>query len=206
MKYPILISLFLLLLAVEGWAQEKKQNKRLIHSQEYALQIGRGGGMLGAQVKVNHHWWEKKNSIFQSGLSYDIFAGPDFFNTVDSETSGFFVDNHLRAYTGIHQSFFKRQRLFISFEGYLGIYHIHNSGSLVIPDFDIDQRFSNNALVFDFGSRLGLGYRLNDKLSIQLVLNNSWKQVNNGLGPLVGLLAGGPDGKMGIGLGLIHRW
>jgi len=206
MKKQIIITIWtILMIASNIIAQNDMPKERLIDSYDMSLEFGRGGGSFGAQIKANHWWWKKKKLIVQSSLSYSGFRGTDLVFASDAESDGFITDNHLRVYSGIEQSFFKKNQMFVFLELYTGAYHVFTKGNYQHPDFSINRDYKSSTFIFDYGTRVGFGFRVKEKWGIQLAINNSWIQANNGLGVLAGLLAGGPDGKMSVGLGVNYR-
>lgn len=178
--------------------------KPLINYTEMSVELGSGGGDYGLQFKVNHLWHETPKINVISGISYTTFWGSEKIDGQFSKTSGFTTDNHLRIYTGASISFFKK--MFFSIEGYVGGYHAFTKGNLENETFNINSDFKSSELLFDYGSRLMLGYRIKERIGMQLSLNNSWNQVDSGLGFLAGLFAGEPDGKMSFGIGVNYMF
>jgi len=179
----------------------QNESNKLIHNIELSLERGLGGGDYGLQAKFNHHWHENRKVNFSSGLSYSSFWGPKKQENI--RTNGFDADNHLRLYSGLNVNLSKKMYLFL--EGYIGGYHALTKGSFKHEVFDIDRNFKSSEFLFDYGSRLVIEYRLKNNIGIQVLLNNSWKQINNSLGFYVGLFEGQPDGKMSFGLGINYQ-
>ena len=179
----------------------QNEGNKLIHNVELSLERGLGGGDYGLQAKFNHHWYQNRKVNFSSGLSYSSFWGSK--SKENERTNGFDTDNHLRLDSGLNVNLSKKMYLFL--EGYIGGYHAFTKGSFKHEVFNIDRNFKSSEFLFDYGSRLVIEYRLKDKLGIQLLLNNSWKQINNSLGFYVGLFEGQPDGKMSFGLGINYK-
>ena len=152
---------------------------------------------------MNHLWHETAKIKVISGISYSTFWGSEKIDGEFSKTNGFTTDNHLRIYTGSSVSFLKKMSF--SIEGYIGGYHAFTKGNFKNETFGINRDFKSSEFLFDYGSRMMLGYKIKERLGIQLSLNNSWKQTDSGLGFLAGLFAGEPDGKMSFGIGVNYK-
>ncbi|MCI5055462.1 MAG: hypothetical protein MRY83_05090 [Flavobacteriales bacterium] len=179
------------------------ESKPLIDNVEVSFELGSGGGDYGLQLKMNHLWFQTNKMSVLSAFSYSSFIGSERIDGQFSQTKGFTADNHLRFYTGPKISFFKK--MIFSIEGYFGAYHAFTKGNFKNELFEINRDFKSSQFLFDYGSRLLLGCKVKERLSIQLSMNNSWKQVDSGLGFLAGLFAGEPDGKMSFGIGVNYK-
>ncbi len=199
---------FLLFLTNSVFAQHSTEplKAKLIHSGEFEIQYGQGGGILGIMGKANHQWFKTGNFRLQSGLLGNLFySSEDIQNEepVSSTSSNF--DFHLQLHTGIEQSFFKN-RLYIALEVYIGFYGIFTEGYYKNSSLGINRNYQTSAYLLDYGSRFVLGYKIKEQWGIQLSFNNSWRQVNSPLGFLLGLLAGQPDAKYSLGIGINYKF
>lgn len=182
----------------------QQNSSSIVQSGQLSIEIGSGGGNYGSQFKLNHHWLERGKITYLSGIGFSTFWGSEKNDELISKTRGFTTDNHLRIYSGVHLEFLKKMSVML--EGYVGGYHAYTKGTFESRELDINRSYKSSEVLFDYGSRLSIGYRIKEQLSAQFVLNNSWKQSNSGLGRLAGIFAGEPDGKMSFGLGIIKQF
>ena len=205
MRYFFILPLCLLgVMSLLG--QNDGSTTTFLQSVEATFEFGSGGGDYGVQAKLNHRWLgtEKWNVI--SGLSVSSFWGSEAIDAPPSQSTGFTTDNHLRLYSGGRLLLFQKRRGLLALEGYLGAYHAFTKGRFTDTALDIDRAYQAGTWIFDYGTRIGLGWQFTSKLGAILTVNNSWKQTDSGLGVLAGLFAGEPDGKMSVGVGVIYRW
>lgn len=202
MKKGYILILAIFICSASAWAQEGSTSP-FLNSAELSYESGSAGGDYGLQFKVNHLWWAKGRTSFNSGLSFTSFWGSEKIDGTYSQTTGFTTDNHLRFYTGTTFKVLKRG--FLSVEGYLGGYNAYTKGTIKNEGFGVDREYVSSQWSADFGSRLCVGYHITERIGLQLSINNSWKQLNSGLGPLAGIFAGEPDGKMSTGFGIRYR-
>lgn len=182
----------------------------LVHSLETSFELGLGGANYGLQVKANYHWTETERLTTMSSLSFSTFWSSignytQFYPELAalSDISGYNTDNHLRVYSGVRRSYFKKKKLMLSAEGYLGVYHAYMNGSHFHERLQINQDYSASQLLFDYGTRLGIGYQINDKIGINATLTNSLRQLGYGYRVLPMLYQYSPDNKMSLGIGAI---
>lgn len=181
-----------------------------IHSVETSFELGFGGANFGLQTKANHHWIETENFTVMSGLSFSTFWSSignytQYFPELAalSDISGFRTDNHLRVYSGVRLSLFKKKKLSLSAEGYFGGYHAYMNGNHFHERLQINQDYSASQFLFDYGTRLGIGYQINDKIGINATLNNSLRQLGYGYRFLPMIYQYNPDNKMSLGVGVM---
>ena len=201
MKKGLVIIFTVVLFSVIATAQ--KGERPFFQNTELSFELGSGGGEYGLQVKFNHYWTEAQKINLLSGISYSSFWASEKAEGTLTSSSGYTTDNHLRVYSGITGVFFKK--MYFSAEGYVGVYHAFTKGSFESEAFEVSRDFRSSAFLADYGSRLGIGYQLKERMGIQLTVNNSWRQVDSSLGPLAGLFAGEPDGKLSVGIGVNYR-
>jgi hypothetical protein len=204
LKISILALIVLLSTTTFSLAQDTTSNK-IINSYDVEIQYGMGAGILGVTGKINHWWIENNNFKLQSGLQLGTYNMPEGFVTENQTITGFMSDIHLQFHTGIEQSFFKKQRIYLFAEMYAGVYNVYTNGSFKQPELNIDRKYTNNEFLADYGSRFGFGYRVKEKWGIHLSISNSWRRIDSGIGAVAALLSGVPDGKMTIGIGLNYR-
>lgn len=178
---------------------------KIINSYDVEIQYGIGAGIFGATGKVNHYWLERNKLKLQSGLQLGIYYVSEGFVTENQTVTGFMSDAHLQFHTGLEQSFFQKQRIYLFAEMYVGVYNVYTNGSFKQPALNIDRKFTNNEFLADYGSRFGFGYRVKEKWGVHLSISNSWRRIDSGIGVIAALLSGVPDGKMTIGIGLNYR-
>lgn len=181
-----------------------------IHSAETSFELGLGGANYGLQAKANHHWIETENFTVMSGLGFSTFWGSignytQYYPELAalSDISGFRTDNHLRLYSGVRLGLFKKKKLSLSAEGYFGGYHAYMNGSHFHERLQINQDYSASQFFFDYGTRLGIAYKINDKINIQGTLTNTLRQLNYGYRILPMIYQYNPDNKMSLGVGVI---
>ncbi|MEO1711992.1 MAG: hypothetical protein AAFU60_01535 [Bacteroidota bacterium] len=201
---------FILVLSIHGGisllGQNEASNTPFVQSLEITFEFGSGGGDYGVQAKLNHRWLGTEKWDLISGLGLSSFWGSEAIDAPPSQSSGFTTDNHLRFYSGGRLFLFQKRRGLLSLEGYLGGYHALTKGRFTDTALDIERDYQTGAWIFDYGTRIGLGWQFTSKLGAILTVNNSWKQADSGLGVLAGLFAGEPDGKMSVGVGVNYRW
>lgn len=176
------------------------------YSIEFEIHQGKGAGRIGLAGKINYPWLNKGAFKVQSGILISSYASSNHISKKDYSVSSFTSDNHLQLHTGIEQSLFKKKRIYLFTELYAGGYNVFRKGNLKNSVLSIDREYKNNEFLLDYGSRLGIGYRIKDKWGIQLSLTNSWRQINNGIGVIPSLLLGEADNKMSIGLGINYQF
>ena len=200
-----LTTLIIIILAISVNAQENttKDKVKLINSYTAEIQMGNGGGYVGLEGGVNHWWIEKGKFRLQSGISLSVFYGSERQDAGASQVYGYNFDTHLRLHTGVEQSMFKKERIYVFFDMYGGGYNIFVDGHIENTELDIDRVYKNSEFIWDYGSRLGFGYRIKDKWGVQLSMTNSWRNINSY--GAIGLILGQPDGKFSIGIGLNYR-
>ncbi len=203
----IKLTICFLLISTFSFGQETTP---IINSVETSLELGLGGAIYGLQAKANHHWIEKESYTVLSSLSFSTFWGPinnytQYFPELAAaaEITGLTTDNHLRVYSGIRFALFKKRNLSLSAEGYLGGYNAYMNGNYYHERLDVNQDYSASQFFFDYGTRFGIGFRINDKLQIQGILNNSLRQMNYGYKFLPTIYQYNPDNKVSLGLGVI---
>jgi len=189
------------------FAQEELANneKKIINSFDAEIQYGQGGGIIGIMGKGNHWWFEKKQFKVQSGLLVNLFYVSEGYEKNSTKISGSTFDSHIQFHTGIEQSFFAKDKIYLLLEMYGGFYGIFTNGNYENSEFGIERSYKNSDFLWDYGSRFGFGYRVKEKWGIQLSLTNSWRQVNRGIGFLPGFIAGQPDAKYSLGIGINYR-
>lgn len=201
----LILAIFILLSITTCSFAQNTSSTKIINSYDVEIQYGIGAGIYGGTGKVNHWWVEKNNFRLQSGLQIGTYFVPEGFVTENQTVTGFMSDTHLQFHTGIEQSFFQKQRIYLFAEMYAGIYNVYTNGSFKQPELNIDRRYTNNEFLADYGSRIGFGYRVKEKWGIHLSISNSWRRIDSGIGVIAALLSGVPDGKMTIGIGLNYR-
>jgi hypothetical protein len=196
-----------LLITVSSFGQE---TTKVIHSVETSFELGLGGALYGLQVKANHHWQEKGRWTVLSGVSYSTFWSSvntytQYFPTLaeEADITGFTTDNHLRAYTGVRWALFKKCNFILSAEGYLGGYNAYMNGNYSHERLQVDQDYTASQFFFDYGTRLGMTVKVNDKLQIQATINNSLRQMGFGYKFLPTIYQYNPDNKMSLGIGAV---
>lgn len=181
-----------------------------IHSAETSFELGLGGANYGLQAKANHHWTESEHLTTMSSLSFSTFWSsignytqyyPELVAL--SDITGFRTDNHLRIYSGVRLSLFKKRKFTLSGEGYFGGYHAYMNGSHFHERLQINQDYSASQFFFDYGTRFSIGYQINDKIGVNATLNNSFRQLNYGYRVLPMIYQYNPDNKMSLGVGVI---
>ena len=177
-----------------------------ISSVEGEVQLGFGGGSVGLMGKANHTWIWGGNLFLFSGVSLSSFVGSESYNNPPTAITGTSFDTHLRLHTGGQFEFFRGGRAYISLEIFGGIYHFRTKGTYTQTDLGIDRAYKTSKIYGDFGSRFTAGYNIKKNWAVQASLTNSWKQAAFGLGWPVGLLAGEPDGKTSIGIGVRYSF
>lgn len=204
------VSFFLLLLLITN--QSTGQILRHFQSAETSFELGLGGANLGVQGKINHHWTETDRLTVMTSLSLSSFWGgignyTQYYPSLAalSDISGFRTDNHLRLYSGATMALFKKRKLSLSAEVYAGGYHAYMNGQHFHERLQINQAYSASQVFFDYGTRLGIRYPINEKIGIYATLNNSWRQLDYGYRILPMLYQYNPDNKMSFGLGIVHN-
>ncbi len=175
-----------------------------LHSVEGEAQLGFGGGVLGLMGKANHLWDFRLRSSFMASVSLSSFVKSEAYSNPPTEISGTSFDTHLRLHAQWNFAFLRGRM-----EAILGIYAggflYRTRGNYVQTDLNIDQDFKTSNLNPDWGTRVSLTYMINPNWGIQMSFTNSWRQAGFGLGIPAGLLAGEPDGKSILGLGVIYK-
>ena len=202
MKYYFIIAI-IITFSTKLYSQEKIKKNSLINSFTTELKLGAGGGYVGLAGRADHWWLETGKLKFQSGLSLSLFYGAEKFDKGPIQISGYNFDTHLQLHTGIEQSFFLKERIYVSFDMYAGLYNLLTSGKYKNLDRNTERDYKNNEFIWDFGSSFGFGYRIKEKWGIQLSVTNSWRAISE-FG-LIGLIVGQPDAKFSIGLGVNYR-
>lgn len=207
MKNTVNILIILLLFGAvssNALAEESQNLKKfsLIDSYDAEFLYGSGGGSLGLGAKFNHWLIDKNKWKIQAALMLSTFYTGEAGETKNSSYDDLTLDTHLQFHFGFEKSFFSADQFYVLLETYLGFYNYYNSGSYKNDALKIDREYSVNEFLFDFGTRLGLGYRIKSKWGIQMSLTNSWRQVQYDYG----LLMGQPDAKLSLGLGLNYRF
>ncbi len=179
---------------------------RFLHSVGAELQLGYGGGPLGIMVQADRVWGFRKKLFYYSSLSFSSFTASEAYDESPVRITGFSTDNHLRLHFGGGVRFLKSMRLRLRLDVYGGMFHYWTRGRYFQSALGIERDYRVSRLIMDWGTRLQLGYNINQKWGVQLSLTNSWKQAAFGLGVPVGLLAGQPDGKASFGFGIRYRW
>jgi hypothetical protein len=181
-------------------------------SAETSIELGLGGANLGLQGKINHHWTSSDRLTTMSSLSFSSFWGQignytQYYPSLAalSDISGFRTDNHLRLYSGAKIALFSKRKLQLSAEAYLGGYHAFMSGKHFHERLQINQDYSASQFFFDYGTRFGINYKVNDQIGILATLNNSWRQLGYGYRILPMLYQYNPDNKMSFGLGVTYN-
>lgn len=205
----LIITTLFLLSTVFGFGQ---QTDKIINSLEVSFELGLGGAIYGTQVKANHHWIENDRLTVLSGLSYSTFWSPintytQYYPSLSAltEIKGFTTDNHLRVYSGVQFSFFKKRKMNVSIEGYFGGYHAYMNGNYFHERLQVNQDYKASQFFADYGSRLGLGYQINDKFGIRMTLNNSLRQLGYGYKLAPTVYQYNPDNKMSLGVGVVIK-
>ena len=203
----IYIILSLSLITTLSFGQE---SDKIFNSVESSFELGLGGAILGLQAKANHHWTESDRLTTMSSISFSTFWSSinnytQYYPELSALTdiTGFTTDNHLRIYSGVRLSLFKKKKLMLSAEGYFGGYNAYMNGNYYHERLQINQHYSASQFLFDYGSRLGIAYQINDKIGINATLNNSLRQLNYGYRFLPMLYQYEPDNKMSLGIGII---
>lgn len=202
----IILTTLLLIISVFAFGQETK----IINSIETTLELGLGGAIYGTQVKANHHWIEKDKITVLSGLSFSTFwSGVNNYTAYYpslaalTEIKGFTTDNHLRIYSGAKFSFFKKKKINLSVEGYFGGYNSYMNGSYFHERLQVNQKYKAGQFFADYGTRLGFGYQINDKIGLQATLINSLRQLGYGYRLAPTVYQYNPDNKMSLGIGMV---
>ena len=202
------ISAFLCLLClfgvVKGQGNEEGERK-VLHSLEAELQLGRGGGPLGWMVKGNHDLLQKKRWTLRTGASLSSFFQGEGVDDPPAQGSGVSFDTHLRLHGEALWAFPRSEKAFLAFGIYGGGFHAFTRGRYQNTALNIDATYRNSEWYWDLGTRIALGYRLPSDWGFQFSLTNSWRQADFGLGLAVGLLGAQLDGKTSLGLG-VTRW
>jgi len=200
-----LITIIIIILAFSVNAQDKTPNdkNRIINSYTTEIQLGNGGGYIGIMGRANHWWIEKGKFKLQSGVSLSMFYGSEKMDAGTSQIYGYTFDTHIQLHTGIEQSIFNKERIYVFLDMYGGAYNIIINGNLKNSEMGIDRESKNSEFLLDYGSRLGFGYRVKEKWGIHLSMTNSWRNVSSH--GAIGLILGQPDAKYNIGLGLNYR-
>lgn len=198
------IILFAIILT--SWSAQSQENEvesALINSLTGEVQLGMGGGNIGLMGRADHWWFEKGKFKLQSGVSLSLFLGSEKLEEGPSQVSGFNFDTHLQLHTGIEQSISKKERLYVLFDLYGGVYNAFTSGNYTNSELNIDRDYKNNDFIFDYGSRFGFGYRIKENWGLQLSMTNSWRAISEY--GAIGLIVAQPDAKFNLGIGLNYR-
>lgn len=207
--YTISIIFSLSLITTLSFGQE---SSRFFNTAETSLELGFGGAIFGLQAKANHHWTESDRLTTMSSVSFSTFWSsignytqyyPELAALTD--ITGFTTDNHLRIYSGVRLSLLKNRKLSLSAEGYFGGYNSYMNGNYFHERLQINQDYAASQFFFDYGSRLGIAYQINNKISIQGTLNNSLRQLGYGYRILPMIYQYNPDNKLSLGVCTIWR-
>lgn len=178
----------------------------LVYSVEAEAQLGRGGAPMGLMLKANHRFRPKQRLVMRAGMSWTGFLGLRRVDEPQTEIRETALETHLRAHADFGGYLLKKGRLFLNAGLYVGGFHSYTKGSLVQRQVGIDRTFRNSEWLWDIGTRLTAGYRIDSNWELQLSATNSWRQAGYGLGLGVALLGGEPDGKSSFGLGVTYRF
>lgn len=170
-----------------------------------SLRSGFGAGEYGIGISGVHIWNDSARFETYTGVEIQSFWGSEKTEVSAYATSGFVADFHAHAIAGGTLSLLPNRSLALKVEGYVGGYHLVTKGKLTSASQGIDRPYHSAQQLFDFGARLGVGYRLSSKWTVGVDVQNSFRQINSGLGPTAGLFAGEPDGKFSIGIGVNFR-
>lgn len=200
----IFMGLFQLIMAQEG---------RFTNSYEIELQNAIFDEAFGIMAKANHWWYigtsstpkSSKATRLQTSLAFHAMAAPGTSPRTSGELQEFTARFLLRAHVGVERDFFAKGRGYGFLSAYVGLNSILIDGNLNQSSQGFDRGYTTFQVYGDFGSRFGIGYRVTEKLGIQLSLTNSWLHIDNPLGTLPGLLFWGPDALALGSIGVNYR-
>ena len=202
MKRPLSLILLIACTCYQ-FLQAQSSAPGAIQSIEAGYEAGSGGGNIGLLIKANKNWLALERLSFHSSVAVSPFYGSENFTSNRSSSNGYSLDTHLRFYTGLGNNI-RARRIYWKVEAYLAYFHAMTRGTYTQESLSISREYSTSEWAPDYGSRISLGYQLNSHWGLQLALTNSWKQIGAGLGPLAGLFAAEPDGKMSLGIGFCY--
>ena len=185
------------LLAVKPW----------LYSVDGELQLGFGGGPIGAMVQTDRIWRARGKLSLFSALSLSSFGGSESYDNAPVTITGRSTDSHLRFHTGGRFTFLRNKNnsskhAYLRLDLYAGLIYFRTKGNYTNTDLGVDRPYVENELTADWGTRFALGYFFSHHWAVQLSITNSWRQSAFGLGIPSGLLAGEVDGKASLGIGL----
>ena len=159
----------------------------------------------GLALKANQGWHQGEKYTFYSSLLLGGYLAPGTSpatqGTLRETDASFRMQTHL----GSTRRWGAQKRFYSSAELFVGLRLHRISGELQQPSQGFTREVTETTWLLDFGPRLVLGYDLGERLALQLSLTNSWRQLNNPLGPHVGLFFWGPDVLAYGGIGLRYR-
>ncbi len=200
--HKIAFAFFFFLSAFGLRAQE---SKKIIHSLDIEFQNAAFDPSIGFGVRANHWFHQSERLKRYLGLMVHGFVAPGASPEVSGQLNEFNGNFHLRLHVSNEISFFEKRRLYTTFSVYGGLRLNSVSGSLDQDAQGFDRQFTKHTWGLDYGLRLGLGYRINDKVGLQISLTNSWLHISNPLGILPGLFFWGPDALALGGIGVNVR-
>ena len=173
---------------------QNKTGGKIISDIETEATYGFGGGTYGLFIKISHNWLEKNDFKLRSGLSSAYFYKKDNLESSIYTRNGMTDDLHFNFHLGIAY-FFLKQKAHVFFEPYLGYYYLRNKGeyqSTQIVFIDGAYHISQN--LFDWGTRIGIAYSINEKIGIQFSMTNSFNDFE--------VFSGSESSKIYFGLGI----
>ncbi len=196
------LMLFLLTcLAGAAWAQSP-----LLRNVEVGYATATFDPFRGVSLQANHAWRDDGRRAFQTGISLTGMLRPGSSPATSGTVEETFSTVRLQLHSGWERAWGEKARWYGQLEGFVGLRSYVISGRLDQAAQDFDRRFSAATFRGDLGLRLGLGYRLGDHWGLQLTSTSSLLEVDNPLGPWVGLFFWAPDVLSILGLGAQYRF
>lgn len=166
MKNYILI--VLLFIGFITYSQEQTKNKTPQKNQ-WKIELLYTYDILNTAYGKNQGYIFKGKIKFLDSKHFNLLYGAAFQNSYISETDNLFT-NYVDGYTrdiGLYSIFeavyfpFKKKKLYLALEPFIGITHLKSKGTLKIPQYSIFEEYKNNYAYFNYGITQSIGYKFN---------------------------------------------
>ena len=169
----------------------------LISSIETEASYGLGGGKYGFFFKANHNWIKKEQIVFTSSISTAYFYQKEELQTSIYNRTGFIDDLHFNFHSGLQYLMLKSNKLYVLAELYAGYYYLKEKGKYESTSIVFTQNnYTLTDNVFDWGTHIGLGYYLTNKIGVQVSITNSFNDFE--------VFSGSKYSKIFYGLGVTY--
>ena len=160
--------LILLLISFSTYSQEQTKNKEA-QQKQWKIEFLYTHDFLNTIYGKNQGYIFKGKIKFLETKHFNLLYGAAYQNSYISETDNAFI-NYVDGYTrdiGVYSVFevvyfpFKRKKLNLTLEPFMGVTHLRSKGSLKTPQFPILEEYKNNYIYFNYGFTQSIGYEFN---------------------------------------------